>query len=323
MSFNWCFIGTGKIAHRVAKQVVTIEGHKIVSVYNRTKEKALSFAEIYQSRVYDTALEAINDPAVDGVYIATTNETHFSFIKLCLENHKPVLCEKPLTGNAKELELLLQLSTKEDTFLCEGMWTWFNPVSHQVKHWIKEQKIGKIINVKCCFCVPIFGRKNITRLVRIDKYGGALLDLGVYCVRYMYELFGKPKSIISKGKIYRGIDVANKSKFFYDNFTATIASSFNFFLGDYCVIKGNKGTIKIPLFHTANKAILKNKNGRTVYQNLEPKFVYQFSRVAKDINSNKKESLISLQSSLEVLRLMDEIRKQIGVVYPCDIEQTE
>ena len=104
MAFNWCFIGTGKIAIKVAKELVTNPGHQIVSVYNRTKEKAEKFAEIYHSKVYESALEAINNPLVDGVYIATTNETHFSFAKLCLENHKPVLCEKPITGNAKELE---------------------------------------------------------------------------------------------------------------------------------------------------------------------------------------------------------------------------
>ncbi|NLB48598.1 MAG: Gfo/Idh/MocA family oxidoreductase [Erysipelotrichia bacterium] len=320
MSFNWCFIGTGKIAHRVAKQIITIDGHRIVSVYNRTKEKALTFAKIYNSRVYDTALEAINDPAVDGVYIATTNETHFPFIKLCLENHKPTLCEKPLTGNAKQLQYLLELSVEKKTFLCEGMWTWFNPISHRVKEWIKQHKIGNILDVKCCFCVPIFGRKNNARLVEIDKYGGALLDLGVYCVRYVYELFGIPKSILSEGKLYRGVDFVNKAKFFYDNFTATITSSFNHFYGDYCLIKGEEGTIKVPLFHRANKAILKNKNGRTVYRNTTPKFVYQFLQVANDIKSGKKESLISLKSSLEVLQLMDEIRKQVGVVYQCDLD---
>ena len=90
--FNWCFIGTGQIARKVAKELVTNPGHQIVSVFNRTKAKAEKFAKIYNSTVYESALEAINDPRVDGVYIATTNETHFSFCKLCLENHKPVLC---------------------------------------------------------------------------------------------------------------------------------------------------------------------------------------------------------------------------------------
>lgn len=318
MSFNWCFIGAGKIAHRVAKQVVTIDGHRIVSVYNRTKEKALNFANIYQSRVYNSALEAINDPEVNGIYIATTNETHFSFIKMCLENHKPVLCEKPITGNAKEFEKLLFINKETNTFLCEAMWTWFNPVSYQVKKWIEEKQIGNIRHVECRFCVPLLGHKKIKRLVEINKYGGALLDLGVYCVRYMYELFGIPNKIASKGKLFQGVDIYNKSLFSYNNFDAMIISGFKCLLGDYCIIKGDQGTIKVPLFHMANKAILVNKNGRTVYKNSEPKFSYQFLQVSEDILNDKKESLISWNSSLEVLKIMDTIREQINVIYPCD-----
>ena len=52
--FNWCFIGTGKIATKVAKEVVTNEGHKIVSVFNRTKAKAEKFAKKYNSTVYES-----------------------------------------------------------------------------------------------------------------------------------------------------------------------------------------------------------------------------------------------------------------------------
>ena len=60
------------------KQVVAIDGHRIVSVYNRTKEKG-HIPNIYQSRVYDTALEAIKDPEVNGVYIATTRHIFLLF----------------------------------------------------------------------------------------------------------------------------------------------------------------------------------------------------------------------------------------------------
>ena len=119
--FNWCFIGTGKIANKVAKEVVTNPSHKIVSVFNRTKKKAEKVAKKFNSTVYESALEAINDPRVDGVYIATTNETHFSYTKLCLENHKPVLCEKPITGNAKELEELIKLSEENNTMILETL----------------------------------------------------------------------------------------------------------------------------------------------------------------------------------------------------------
>ena len=319
MSFNWCFIGTGKIASKVAKEVVTNPGHAIVSVFNRTKKKAEKFAKKYHSTVYESALEAINDPRVDGVYIATTNETHFSFCKLCLENHKPVLCEKPITGNAKELEELIKLSKENNTFLKEAMWTWFNPVANKVKEWVKEERIGKILSVDCIFNMPIFGyNKAKGRYISPARYGGALLDLGVYPVRYVYELFGNPKSIVSKCKLYNGIDLFNVSTFEYDGFNARVSSQINALVGEYCIIKGEKGTIKVPLFHMASRAVLKTKDGKEVFKNKNKKFATQFRVVAEYIKGEKPNELVSLESSFTVMKLMDEIRKQIGVVFPCD-----
>lgn len=319
MSFNWCFIGTGKIANKVAKELITNPGHQIVSVFNRTKKKAEKFAKIYHSTVYESALEAINDSRVDGVYIATTNETHFSFCKLCLENHKPALCEKPITGNAKELEELIKLSKENNTMLKEAMWTWYNPVANQVKQWIKEERIGKILSVDCIFNMPIFGyNKAKGRYISPARYGGALLDLGVYPVRYVYELFGKPKSLEAKGKLYNGIDLFNVSTFDYGDFKARVSSQINALVGEHCIIIGEKGKIKVPLFHMANKAILKTKDGKEVFKDKKKKFATQFRVVAEYIKCEKPNELVSLESSLEVLEIMDEIRKQIGVIFPCD-----
>ena len=319
MGFNWCFIGTGKIANKVAKELVTNPGHRIVSVFNRTKEKAEKFAMKYHAKVYDSAFEAINDPRVNGVYIATTNETHFEFAKLCLYNGIPVLCEKPITGNALELQNLIKISQSNDTFLKEAMWTWFNPVANKVKEWIKEERIGKILSVECIFNMPIFGyNKAKGRYISPARYGGALLDLGVYPVRYVYELFGKPKSIKAKGKLYNGIDVWNESIFDYGDFKAKVSSQINAFVGEHCIIKGEKGTIKVPLFHMASKAVLKTKDGKEVFKDKKKKFATQFRVVAEYIKKEKPDELVSLDSSLAVMELMDEIRRQIGVVFPCD-----
>ena len=319
MGFNWCFIGTGKIANKVAKELVTNPGHKIVSVFNRTKEKAEKFALKYRCKVYDSAFEAINDPRVDAVYIATTNETHFEFAKLCLYNSIPVLCEKPITGNALELRKLIKISESNETFLKEAMWTWFNPVAHKVKEWIKEERIGKIQSVECIFNMSIFGyNKAKGRYISPARYGGALLDLGVYSVRYVYELFGKPQSIEAKGKLYNGIDVWNESIFDYGDFKAKVSSQINAFVGEHCIIKGEKGVIKVPLFHMANKAILKTKEGKEVFKDKKKKFATQFKVVAEYIKKEKPDELVSLDSSLAVMELMDEIRRQIGVIFPCD-----
>ena len=320
MSFNWCFIGTGKIATKVAKELVANPGHQIVSVLNRTKKKAEKFAKKYNSTVYESALEAINDPRVDGVYIATTNETHFSFCKLCLENHRPVLCEKPITGNAKELEQLIKLSKENNTMLKEAMWTWYNPVANKVKQWIKEERVGKILSVDCIFNMPIFGyNKAKGRYISPSRYGGALLDLGVYPVRYVYELFGKPKSIQSKGKLYNGIDLFNESIFEYDGFKAHVSSQINALVGEHCIIVGEKGKIKVPLFHMTSKAVLKTKESKEVFKDKHKKFARQFRVVAEYFKGEKPNELVSLESSLAVMEIMDEIRKQIGVIFPCEL----
>ena len=319
MSFNWCFIGTGKIAKKVAKELVTNPGHAILSVFNRTKKKAEKFALKYNSTVYESALEAIKDPRVDGVYIATTNETHFSFAKLCLENHVPVLCEKPITGNTKELKELIRISEENNAMLKEAMWTWYNPVANKVKEWIKEERIGKIKSVDCIFNMPIFGyNKAKGRYISPARYGGALLDLGVYPVRYVYELFGKPKAIKSRGKLYNGIDLFNVSTFEYEGFTARVSSQINAFVGEHCKIIGEKGTIKVPLFHMASKAVLKTKEGKEVFRDKKKKFATQFRVVGEYIKGEKPNELVSLESSVAVMEIMDEIRRQIGVIFPCD-----
>lgn len=319
MSFNWCFIGTGKIAQKVAKELVTNPGHAIVSVYNRTKSKAESFAKVYNAKVYESALNAILDPRVDGVYIATTNDTHFSFAELCLINNVPVLCEKPITGNAHELEELIRLSKENNTFFCEAMWTWFNPVAKKVKEWIKEGKIGKIEYVECRFNVPLFGyKKKNSRLSSPKRYGGVLLDLGVYPVRYIYELFGVPKEIKAKGKLYNGVDVFNESEFVYDDLTAKVSSRMDKFTGEYFIAVGEKGVIRVPFFHMASKAILTSDGNKVIFKDKEKKFARQFASVAHDIKEGKIEGEISLESSLDVIKIMDEIRRQIGVKFPCD-----
>ena len=76
--------------------------------------------------------------------------------------------------------------------------------------------------------------------------------------------------------------------------------------------------IKVPLFHMASKAILKTENGKEVFVDREKKFARQFRVVAEYIKGEKPNELVSLESSVAVMELMDEIRKQIGVIFPCD-----
>ena len=134
----------------------------------------------------------------------------------------------------------------------------------------------------------------------------------------MYELFGKPKAITAKGKLYNGIDLFNDSIFEYDGFNAHVSSQINALVGEHCIIKGEKGIIKVPLFHMASKAVLKTKEGKEIFRDKKKKFATQFRVVAEYIKNEKPNELVSLNSSMDVMELMDEIRRQIGVIFPCD-----
>ena len=212
-----------------------------------------------------------------------------------------MLLEKPFTINEKETIELIEAAKKNGVYICEAMWTWFNDTAIKTKELIKE--IGDIKQAKISFGFPIKSLSKKGRLWDIEKGGGALLDLGVYPIRYAYELFGIPKKIRASGKLYKGIDTNDHIIFEYNGFNLEIKVSITRVLSEIAHAKGDKGEIKVPWFHCAHKdnSLLYGK---------------QFSRVEDEILSGKKESsYVSLKSTLDIMRILDEIRKQIGVIY--------
>lgn len=313
--FRWAFIGAGNIANVVAKDSIC-DGANIVSVWNRSPKRKEKFAQKFHVSPYESALEAINRDDVDGVYVNVVHSKHYDFVKLCLENKKPVLCEKALTLNYKQAKELFDLAEKNNVYFSEAMWTWHSPVAKQVKKWIKENRLGKIISVEGSFGYPMLLVNHNKRLTDINLGGGAILDLGVYCIRYAYELFGIPKNISCKGKVKNGADLDDLIVFEYDGFNAVLRCSFTNFRGHYFKIVGEKGYIKVPAFNMAHKAIIKtDKKESFVFKGRL--FSEQFKEVEKEILSGNINPVnVTKESSLDVMKLMDECRKQIGVIYP-------
>ena len=100
---KWAVLGCGVIANEAAA-ALKAQGKSLYAVGNRTREKAVSFAEKYGiSKVYDDFNDMFFDPAVDVIYITTPHNTHIDFIKKAVENGKHVLVEKSITLNSAEL----------------------------------------------------------------------------------------------------------------------------------------------------------------------------------------------------------------------------
>ncbi|EXJ22963.1 putative oxidoreductase [Alkalibacterium sp. AK22] len=321
--FKWAYIGCGGIAQITAAELIQTADNEITAVWNRTREKAEKFAEIYGGQVYDTALEAIRAPEVEGVYINVNGDQHAYFTRLCLEAGKPVLCEKPFTENAAVTRELFNYAHRQKVYVSEAMWTWHNKPALKVKDWIQSQAIGDMEDVVCAFEIPLLEQTDNPRLTTPEMLGGALLDLGIYTIRYIYELFGPPLSIQCAGHMEE-VDLSDQIVMNYGNFKATLLVSMEKEGGHYFEAKGTKGSIHVPYFHAAHKAILEVEGQTEAFTTNDLLYGQQFSNVAEEIRSGRKTGLkISAESTLAVMELMDECRRQMGLVYPQEKTGTE
>ncbi|MCC5889554.1 MAG: Gfo/Idh/MocA family oxidoreductase [Alkalibacterium sp.] len=321
--FGWAYIGCGGIAQGTASELVKTEDNQIVAVWNRTQSKAEDFVKQFGGKVYDTAEEAINAPGVEGVYVNVNGDQHARFTELSIKNNKPVLCEKPFTENAKVTKKVFDYAKEKNVYVSEAMWTWHNEVALKVKEWVQSGVIGDIVEVKCAFDVPLLKHSSNPRLTTPSMLGGALLDLGIYNVRYTYELFGKPESIECNA-VVKEVDYEEAIVFDYDTFKVEMHVSMVEEGGHFYTIQGTKGTIHVPQFHMAKEATLTTDDKVETVRTDDLLYGRQFSNVAEEIRSGRKEGAkISAQSTIEVMELLDECRRQMGLVYPQEKNDTE
>lgn len=313
--FRWGYIGTGSIACSTAKSILK-GNHTITAAYNRTYERAVKFAEKFGAKAYRTAEELISSGEVDAIYIATPHTSHVEYAVAALKAHIPVLCEKPVGVSSADVELLIKTAKENNTYFAEAMWTWYSDTALTVKRWVNEGQAGKINKVEIHHCFPGLSMKEDSRVRDPMTAGGALLDIGIYPITYCYNIFGYPDRIRCEGTIEKGIDTKEKVTLTYGDLDCELYMSL-YYPKEKCVIKGDKGTVRLPgVFHAAPVAVLLGKAsvklgfGKTTYLN-------EFTRCAEEIKQGKKESAyVPFSSTLDCMRIMDECRRQMGLVYP-------
>ena len=137
--------------------------------------------------------------------MVTPHNSHYEYVKLALELGKPVLCEKSFTTDAGHAEELIRLAEEKGVYLAEAMWTWFSPVANKVSQWLSDGEFGEIHTVIAHYHFNSQG--YAPRATDPNRAGGALLDVGVYPITYLYRLFGMPVEIKSCGVLKNGIDL--------------------------------------------------------------------------------------------------------------------
>ena len=313
--FGWAVLGCGGIARTTATEMVKAGVGRVVAAWNRTPEKAEDFVLAFGGKAYASAEEAILAPGVEGVYIAVNPNVHAELMRLCIRLHKPVLCEKPFTVNAPEAEEIFAYARREGVYVSEAMWTWHNRVAFQVRDWLRAGRIGEVKKVYCAFSPDLYDRS--ARLRDPGMIGGALLDIGVYNIRYCYELFGLPEAILCDDYVLRGgVDGHETVTMRYPGFTAELAIGIDRPCPETCVIEGTKGVIRVPDFHMASTAWLESDQPER-FEDPSLHYAVQFLKVAEEIRAGAMAGAhITPESTIDVMRLMDQCREQMGLTYP-------
>ncbi len=212
MACNWGILGPGFVATRAVIPAMqqTPDAH-VLAVASRDEERAkLSAARFGIERAYHDYQALLNDPDVDGVYIALPNHLHGIWSMRAAEAGKHVLCEKPLASNAAECDEMIASCQRANVLLMEAVMYRFHPRMLHLKHMLTTGELGDIRLLHSAFSFPFdFDRADNFR-AHAEFGGGALLDVGSYCVNAARWLVGAEPRHVQAEVVYSqgGIDVS-------------------------------------------------------------------------------------------------------------------
>ena len=321
---KWGIIGTGAIARKFAEALSGTEGAECFAVASRTLEKAEAFAQEYGfTKAYGCYKELTEDPEVEVVYIATPMANHYDDSLMCIANVKNVLCEKSITLNTPQFEYVLSEVKKHDVFFMEAMCMKCRPTYRKVREWIDSGRIGEVRFIKADFLNHI-PYDSESRLYKADCGGGAMLDLGVYPITIAADfLGGKPDEIVSAAVIGNdGVDLNNTTILKYDNAAASLDSGFQLQCRNNALISGTDGYITMgDWFHCSCEAYLYDNGSTLIESAIIPEeingYEYEVREVQRCLENGLKQSpLVPHSETLDVMRIMDECRRQWGMKYP-------
>jgi predicted dehydrogenase len=321
-TLRWGILGPGKIAHSFARDLQLVKGNELVAVASRNLEKAVAFGKEYDAKfAFGNYDELFQCDSVDVIYIATPHMAHASQSIQAMDHGKHVLCEKPMGVNSWEVEQMIACSKKNGVFLMEALWSRFNPSIRKVKSLIDSGIIGEMRYLHATFGFYALDKDPAGRLLNPYLAGGSILDIGIYPVFLAYLMLGKPERIFSTSKVLKnGVEVQSAMIFDYPVCQALLYSGLSSKTEMKAELAGTKGNLFLhPRWHECQAYSLEQEGQLHTYElpTIGKGYAHEIIEVHECLRNNKKESALwSHQNSLDLIGILDEIRKQNALVFP-------
>lgn len=194
-------LGTGMIVKEVLPVLQKIDGIDLVAILStvRSLTTAKDLAKAYKMPLVTSKYEAVlGNEEIDTVYIGLPNHLHFACAKEALLAGKHVICEKPFTMTAGELDELVVIAKKRKLILLEAITNQYLSNMTFIKEHLDQ--LGDIKIVECNYSqyssrYDAFKRGDIAPAFNPKMGGGALRDLNIYNIHFVVGLFGRPKTV--------------------------------------------------------------------------------------------------------------------------------
>ncbi|MCM3766747.1 Gfo/Idh/MocA family protein [Neobacillus niacini] len=323
---NIATIGTGFIVDTFLSALSKVDGAQCVAMYSRKQESARPLAEKYEiGKIYTNLDEMYGDPDVDFVYVASPNSLHYEQAYRALELGKHVICEKPFTSTLQELESLTQLAKQKQLLLFEAITTIHLPNYQLIKE--NVDKLGPIKFIQCNYS-QYSSRYNAllageTPNIFNPKFsGGALVDINIYNLHFVMNLFGTPESIrYTANKHPNGIDTSGVLVMKYPGFIAECVGCKDTNSMNFALIQGEKGYIHVDGANGCQTVVVHAEGTETTLnqQTTQNSLYYElvaFREIYKSQDFDRCYQLLDYSRS--VMDMLVEARKDAGIVFAAD-----
>jgi predicted dehydrogenase len=247
---RWGILGCGNIARQFATGLVTSQRGTLVAAGSRSLAKAQDFSRAFQARhAHGSYQELIADPDIDVVYNALPNSLHHQWTLAAFASGKHVLCEKPLAMNTAQSQEMFDAAEKSGRVLMEAFMYRSHPLTLAVIESIRSGAIGQLQLIRTSFC---FRTSKPQGNIRFEPTlgGGALMDIGCYCINFSRLFAGEePSEIHTVATMHSsGVDeMASATLRFPSGIIASMTCGMTLQADNAAHLCGSEGYIEIPI----------------------------------------------------------------------------
>jgi len=320
---RWGVIGAGWIAERFVDALRSKTRQQVVAVGSRSSAGATTFAARFGiPRPHGSYEDLVSDPEVDVVYVATPHPSHLPHGLLALNAGKHVLIEKPVALNAREARELQVRAADLELYCAEAMWTLFTPKFDVIRQVLDAGMLGEIRTV-----IVDFGEwfADDHRIMQPELAGGPLLDLGTYPLSLAHWVLGMPVEVIARGiPAPSGVNGQASVLMVHDGDAHSVITTSIFSnTPTGATIAGTEGTITIPgIYYRPGGFTVVSGDLETTLTYEEPAAMYTYlgyeaAETARRIISGETSTPYRpMADTVSTMEIIDDVRRQIGIVFP-------